>query len=173
LNTTNGNLYATKTEIPCSDCTILVQSNDIGRLKTRVSRKSTIKFHIKPLPKTMEAHQDESTLAYTFDLNLVNASQPESNLILLNVNEDTKLGKKLYQIKTHQKYIKTDQMTFVYYCLLDANDELDQTFYMSNHDGAFYLIKQLDYESTNRFFNLTILVTNWLGQNDYVYIRER
>jgi len=173
LNTTNGNLYATKTEMPCSDCTILVQykANDIGRLKTRVSRKSTIKFHIKPLPKTMEANQDESTLAYTFDLNLVNASQPESNLILLNVNEDTKLGEKLYQIKTRQKYLKTDQMTFVYYCLLDANNELNQTFYMSNHDGALYLIKQLDYESVNRFFNLTILVTNWLGQNDYVYIQ--
>ena len=42
---------------------------------------------------------------------------------------------------------------------------------MSNHDGALYLIKQLDYESSIKQFNLTVLITNWLGQREYVYIR--
>jgi hypothetical protein len=43
---------------------------------------------------------------------------------------------------------------------------------MANHDGSLYLIKPLDCDTNTsiRFFNLTVLVTNWLGQNDLVSI---
>jgi len=106
----------------------------------------------------------------TFDLTLVNATNIDSNQIVLNVNEDTKLGEKLYQIKTKQT--RSNEFAFVYFCLLDANGELNQTFCMSNHDGALYLIKSLDYEAQlKKSFNLTVLVTNWLGQREYVYIQ--
>jgi len=168
LNSSNGNLFATKSEMPCADCTILIQyrANDVGRLKTRVSRKSTIKLHIKPKPSFAENDQANNV---TFDLALVNVTNPDLNQIILNVNEDTKLGEKLYQIKTKQT--RNNEFTFVYFCLLDPKGELNQTFYMSNHDGALYLIKQLDYETQIHRFNLTVLVTNWLGQREYVYIQ--
>ena len=43
---------------------------------------------------------------------------------------------------------------------------------MANHDGSLYLIKQLDcdLDSSIHFYNLTVLVTNWLGQNDVVTV---
>ena len=53
MNATNGNLYAQKT--PCSECTIIVQYRvtDVGSNRNRMSRRSTIKLHVKKLPVSL------------------------------------------------------------------------------------------------------------------------
>jgi len=42
-------------------------------------------------------------------------------------------------------------------------------FYVSNNDGSLYLVRPLDFEK-RQTYNLTVLVTNWLGQVEYVHI---
>ena len=53
MNATNGNLYAQKT--PCVECTILVmyRATDIGQNRNRISRRSSIKLHVKKLPVSL------------------------------------------------------------------------------------------------------------------------
>jgi hypothetical protein len=92
-------------------------------------------------------------------------------MVTLTINEDTKLGEKLYQIRTRALVPSTnDHFTFIYFTLLEQGN-LNQTFYLSNQDGSLYLIKKLDADnSVNSNFNLTVLVTNWLGQTENVFI---
>ena len=88
------------------------------------------------------------------------------NKIVLEVPENTKLGEKLYQINIDQR-IALNQLAIIYFNLLD--DPNNSLFYVSNNDGSLYLIKSLNFE-LKRSYNLTILITNWLGQIEYVHI---
>lgn len=188
MNATNGNLYAQKT--PCSECTIIVQYRvtDIGSNRNRMSRRSTIKLHVKKLPvslfKTVGddmphaeifGHTNEldvNPAIKTFDLRLYNTTRfirsYTHNRITLQVDESTKLGEKLFQINIEQK-IALNQLAIIYFNLLDDADEANRLFYVANNDGSLYLIKPLDAERTPQY-NLTVLITNWLGQVDYVFI---
>ncbi|CAF0806124.1 unnamed protein product [Brachionus calyciflorus] len=159
LNSTTGALYVVKSEMPCHSCSvqILYKANDIGRFKTRTSRKSYIKLNVMPLP--------DSTGLKTFEL--LNPSDKGDNIISLDLNEDVKLGEKVHQVKT--KLINENQKSILYFNLIEESN-LNSTFYLSNHDGSLYLIKKLDAEEGYTHFNLSILITNWLGQNEYVFI---
>ena len=190
MNSTNGYLYSTKTEMPCVDCTILIsyRANDFGRFKTRVSRKSSIKLFVRKIPLSLFkisgeiggeeesislTHESDGSSHKTFDLELSNTSATRPSTVMLNINEDTKLGEKIYQIKTKSKLIAENALSITYFSLLDEGNT-NQTFYLSNHDGALYLIKPLDYDEDlfgARFYNLTVLVTNWIGQIELVSVQ--
>ena len=92
---------------------------------------------------------------------------PVTNKIYLAIDEDTKLGEKLFQIHIDQK-LASNQLAIIYFNLIDA-EWANPMFYLSNNDGALYLVRYLDYESCQSY-NLTVLVTNWLGQIEYVHI---
>jgi hypothetical protein len=203
LNTTTGHLFTTSTDMPCSDCTLLIQykANDVGRFKTRVSRKSSIKLHIRPFPvslfkstgqlhqldndeamgrdeesSTHHHHDDTSAVELTplrtFDCVLPGNKTDQQQRIILTLNEDVKLGEKVYQLKTRPiGQLGTTEKPIIYFTLLEASNT-NHTFYMANHDGSLYLIKPLDCDdlASARHFNLTVLVTNWLGQNELVSI---
>ena len=169
MNATNGHLYALKSEMPCKEeCIIHIQyrADDQGRFKTRVSRKRMIKLNVKPLPlslfninENVVDTDDMVPIDYkkTFELDTDNTE--------IYVNEDTKIGEKLFKIG-----VKSRGKSIVFFSLSDESN-LNQTFYMSNNDGTLYLIKQLDVESGYDVFNLTVLVTNWVGQIEHVYLR--
>ncbi len=135
INTTTGYLFTTSTDMPCSDCIIHIQykSNDVGRFKTRVSRKSSIKLHIKAFPTALfKANGEqidhivpESTDSAvelsplrTFDLVLPPLPNKTEQKIVLNLNEDVKLGEKVYQLKTKPISASADPSPIVYYTLL-------------------------------------------------------
>jgi hypothetical protein len=52
MNSTNGHLYANGIDMPCRECTIQIhyRARDFGRMRKRVSRKSSLKFLIKSTP---------------------------------------------------------------------------------------------------------------------------
>lgn len=164
INSTTGLVFTTTSQLPCHDCVILIQYKavDVGRHKTRTSRKSSIKLHVRKPTSTYE------TPIESFDLVMPNKSDRR---IALAVNEDLKLGEKIYQLKIKPRSAEPNPVGVVYFTLLDQSN-INQTFYMSNHDGSLYLIKPLDVDSpiSIKFFNLTVLVTNWLGQNEFVSI---
>jgi hypothetical protein len=189
INETTGFVYASRTEMPCVECTIqlIYKANDEGRLKSRSSRKSSIKFFVRQLPLSLFKINSELDDIYSQHDEQIDAKfatsesslrtfefQSTSNAVLLNVSETLKLGEKVYQIKTKPSLssVKSNDASItsiVYYTLLETGNT-NQTFYMSNHDGSLYLIKPLDYE-TVRTFNLTVLVTNWIGQIEYFNIQ--
>jgi hypothetical protein len=147
LNTTTGYLFTTSTDMPCSDCIIHIQykANDVGRSKTRVSRKSSIKLHIKPFPTALfKANGDhidhlvsdsadsavELSPLKTFDLVLPNKTDQR---IVINLNEDVKLGEKVYQLKTKPIGGSQDSSTIVYYTLLVS------LFHLKSMSWKFFL----------------------------------
>ena len=214
---------------------IQYRAQDVGRFKTRVSRKSSIRLHVRPVPvdlfhinndddddevdynnDDLAVHANSSSssttappkvtsTAYrtpkTFELLLTasNMSQaqtrsppsPTQHRVALVVAEDTKLGEKIYQIGAKSRFSNapvatgassstesdvdsggassSDEGSIIYFCLLDEGNT-DRTFYVSNHDGSLYLVKPLDYESGPLAFNLTVIVTNWLGQLERVHV---
>jgi hypothetical protein len=206
INNTNGNVYSTSNTMPCVDCTIqiLYKATDLGRGKTRSSRKSSIKLHVRSIPLSLfRIHSDDLDAADEHDYSMAAAATvdrssnaslftPAEQLaftsqktfelislkndsiynIVLNVSEDTKLGEKLYQIKANKLTKQAEQhLTVIYFTLLEQQpNEAEQSFYISNHDGTLYLVRELDYERT-KVYNLSVLVTNWLGQIEYVYIQ--
>ena len=135
INTTTGYLYTTRTDMPCSDCIIHIQykANDVGRSKTRVSRKSSIKLLIKPFPtalfrtssfETTEASAEvELSAVKTFDLVFPNRSDTR---IVLSINEDVKLGEKIYQLKTKPINTAAEQSSIVYFTLLVIMNSLNK-----------------------------------------------
>ena len=154
MNATNGYLYATKTEMPCVECTIQIQyrAEDVGRLKTRVSRKRAIKLVVKSLPLGLfkissdDVQSSDQILSSdeqyrkTFDLDLANSTI--SGVANIFVNEDTKIGEKIYKLNVKpraQNSYLAPTTTLTYFSLLDEGN-LNQTFYMANHDGSLYLI---------------------------------
>jgi hypothetical protein len=173
MNSTHGHLYALKTEMPCghlAECVIHIQyrADDRGRFKTRVSRKRMIKLHVKPLPLSLFNINEEvndlhtSTFVdYKKTFELIDGTSKQQ---IVHVNEDTKIGEKCFKIG-----VRTRGKSLVFFSLLDATN-FNQTFYLSNSDGSLYLIKPLDFE-LKREYNLTILVTNWVGQIEYVSLR--
>ena len=169
----NGNLHALRTEMPCADdCQIHIQyrADDLGRYnKSRVSRKRTIKLSVKRLPLSLfnindqadgeEVDEDRRDEVYkkTFELSEHEAS--------VDVSETTKIGDKIYKVSA-----KTRGNSLVFFSLrTDQDQETSRTFYLSNQDGSLYLVRPLDFE-TCRVFNLTVLVTNWVGQVEYVRV---
>ena len=185
MNATNGYLYATKTEMPCVECTLQIQyrAEDVGRLKTRVSRKRAIKLVVKSLPLGLfkissdDVQSSDQILSSdeqyrkTFDLDLANSTI--SGVANIFVNEDTKIGEKIYKLNVKpraQNSYLAPTTTLTYFSLLDEGN-LNQTFYMANHDGSLYLIKPVDFESPTRVYNLTVVCTNWVGQIEYARIQ--
>lgn len=153
---------------------LIEKASDVGRGKTRFSRKSSIKFSVKQYPSNAmvvsssgTAINDGASTVRTFDL-----ADDQPRLVQVDLDENTKLGEKVYQIRTLMRTLSEDN-SIVYYCLLDETNP-NQTFYLTNHDGSLYLIKQLDADQPDaRTFNLTVLMTNWLGQVEHVHLEIR
>lgn len=78
-----------------------------------------------------------------------------------------KIGEKIYKIG-----VKSRGKSIVFFSLRDEGN-FNHTFYLSNNDGTLYLIKPLDFKSGYDTFNLTILVRNWVGQIEYVFLRVK
>ncbi|RMZ97665.1 protocadherin Fat 1 isoform X1 [Brachionus plicatilis] len=158
LNATSGALFISQPELPCHSCLvqIIYRALDIGRFKNRTSRKSFIRFNVLP--------RQQKNVS-TFELSLT--PEKTDKIIVLNLNEDIKLGEKVYQVKTN--VLSHTQKSIVYYNLLEESNA-NLTFYMSNHDGSLYLIKRLDADNGIQFYNLSVLITNWHGQIENVFI---
>ena len=136
--------------------------------KTRVSRKSAIKLHVRKFPSSLMRinPQTSSTeiiesVAKTFT---VIGSETNSTR-QLELDEDTKLGEKIHQIRVESSGRLLNAADSIVYFTLVEESNTNGTFYLSNHDGSLYLIKKL---VANQRFNLTVLITNWLGQIEYV-----
>ena len=162
MNATSGALSLTQPQMPCRACSlqIIYRVLDIGRFKNRTSRKSYIRLNVFEKPKT-------NFSSFSFELSMT--PEKTDKIIVLNLNEDVKLGEKVYQVKTNKLQVGTNDKSILYYNLLQESN-INLTFYMSNHDGSLYLIKKLDADNGIQFFNLSVLITNWLNQVETVYI---
>lgn len=141
------------------------KAKDVGAGKTRVSRKSVIKLHVRKFPSSLmrinpQTSSTELAVGSSVDL-VVKTFEIESNStrVRLALDEDTKLGEKLYQMRvvdsaaTGKLLLNSVADSPVVYFTLVEETNLNSTFYLSNHDGSLYLIKKL---YANQFFNLTV-----------------
>jgi hypothetical protein len=87
------------------------------------------------------------------------------------VNRNLKLGEKLTEIHLQHDPSASDAVQLTNYFLLNNEDLSRQIFYLSNHDGSLYLIKKLNFNLRQTVvFNLTVQVTNMLGQYEFFNI---
>lgn len=156
MNTTTGSLFVTQSQLPCFDCTIQVvyKAIDVGHGKTRVSRKSAIKLHVRKFPSSLMRINPQTASTELVD-SAPKTFQVDANstYVRLSLDEDTKLGEKLHQIRVDSKLLNAAD-SIVYFTLLEDTNS-NSTFYLSNHDGSLYLIKKL---VATQHFNLTVTI---------------
>ena len=193
IESSNGFLYALQSQMPCSNCTFSISyrinkttpiysrrlqldeqsdrvsdyydynsENGIGGDDTEnfkvITRRGLIKLQILKL----EDQILDSLPIKTFKLGL-------NETIYLNKN--LKLGEKLTEIRPqhdlHENITLPNQKVTNFF-LLNNEDLTKQIFYLSNHDGSLYLIRKLNFNLRQTFvFNLTIQITNMLGQYEF------
>lgn len=137
------------------------KATDVGQGKTRVSRKSVIKLHVRKFPSSLMRINPETSSTEVIESEASKTFQVEANSthVRLTLDEDTKLGEKLYQIRVESKMFLAAEAAaaatadpIVYYTLIEETNS-NSTFYLSNHDGSLYLVKKL---VANQKFNLTV-----------------
>ena len=190
INSSNGYLFAQHSQLPCSNCSFSIsyRINKTTPVYSRSAKSDQQADHTADYyDYNNEFAEDGENYKVTTRRGLIKlqvmkldddilASLPIKTFKLalnetIYLNKNLKLGEKLTEIRVQRDLqenvtIPNPQMT--HFFLMNNEDLSKQIFYLSNHDGSLYLIKKLNFNLKQTFiFNLTIQVTNMLGQFEF------